>query len=160
MSGSQEKVERKYNAHPIDKRYYNYFDVCRLMGIPSSRAKNAINVDKVEGIKNIKELRPIEHLFEVFENPRKGEMRSSYGILRRYFIEWHDTGKIPKKRKVRVEKPHLVILKGYVPKTLKDELRERMQQANAISARQVTYGEVLTIAVREYLDRRFTDREV
>lgn len=127
------------------------------MGIPSVKAKNAVKEKKVEGIKNIKELQPIEHLFEVFENPRKGQMRYSYGILRRYYDEWQHTGEVPVKTQPTTKVSNLEQIKGYIPKSLKQEFIEAIEAANAMSLKQATYGDVLAVAIREYLDRRFVD---
>ena len=68
---------RKYHKNRrLPKNFYNYFDICTMEGIEKNRAKNAVNEKKVEGIKDLEELKPIEHLFEVFEKPRKKDRKS------------------------------------------------------------------------------------
>ena len=148
------KKERKLYRKTIDGRYYNYFDVCRLEGIPEMRAKNAIKILGVEGIKNIPELKPIEHLFAVFENPRKGSMRHSYGILRRYYDEWKQTGVVPTLRPGKPKHTDMTDLRVTIKQSLKDELADLIKKANDVSLYQTTYTEAVSIAIREYIDRR------
>lgn len=156
MVKTSENPERKIYRKVIDARFYNYFDVCRMEGITEMRAKNAIKLLGVEGIKNIPELKPIEHLFVVFENPRKGSMRNSYGILRRYYDEWKQLGRVKylTTAKRRPAQDNMAKINVEIMKTLKDELTDLIDRANAISVQKTNYTEAVSIAIREYIDRR------
>lgn len=147
-------MARKIHKAKIDARYYNYFDVCKMEGIPETRSKNAVNEKKVEGIKYLEELKPIEHLFEQFEKPIKGGMVNSYGILRRYYDEWKATGKVPKFSTGRPIKEGYVWLKASVPETLKDEFQSVVDKANSMSIYHVSYSDMVAVALREWIDRR------
>lgn len=147
-------AKRKYNKRPIDGRYYNYFDICVMEGIPKSRAKNAVSDKKVEGIKSLPELAPIEHLFEVFEKPIKGRMVNSYGILRRYYDAWKQTGEVPKKSPGRPKKDGIVPFKVHIPETIREEFKAVVDKANSMSAIQVTYSDMVAVAMREFIERR------
>ncbi len=151
---------RKVNRKRLPRNFYNYFDVCKMEGITSMRAKNAINKEKVEGIKYIKELKPIEHLFEVFENPRKGGMRHSYGILRRYYDDWKFTGEVPVRSvgkpayKLDPENLCNVNIRNF-PKSTYEKLKTIVDNANAVSIRKVGYHEMIAVAVEEFVERRY-----
>lgn len=147
-------MARKIHKTKIDARYYNYFDVCKMEGIPEVRAKNAVAKLKVEGIKYLEELKPIEHLFEQFEKPIKGGMVNSYGILRRYYDEWKATGKVPKLSTGRPIKEGYAWLKVSIPETLKDEFQAVVDKANSMSIVHVTYSDMAAVAIREWVDRR------
>lgn len=153
--------KRKIHKSKIDGRYYNYFDICKMEGIPETRAKNAIKTLKVEGIKNITELAPIEHLFEQFEKPVKNGMINSYGILRRYYDDWKATGEVPKFSTGRPIKEGYVWLKASVPKTLKEEFQSVVDKANSMSVHHVTYSDMVAVAISEFIQRRpqFLDLE-
>jgi len=46
------KRERVYHKNKsLPRNYYNYFDICTMEGIETTRAKNAVAEKKVEGIK-------------------------------------------------------------------------------------------------------------
>lgn len=146
--------KRKINKRKIDGRYYNYFDICKMEGIETNRAKNAVAEKKVEGIKYIKELEPIEHLFEVFEKPIKGGIVNSYGILRRYYDSWKQTGEVPKISTGRPIKEGYEWLKASIPKNLKEEFQSVVDKANSMSVMHVTYSDMVAVALREFIDRR------
>ena len=151
---------RKVNRKRLPRNFYNYFDVCKMEGIPSTRAKNAVNRDKVEGIKSLKELRPVEHLFEVFENPRKGGMRYSYGIRRSYYDHWKVTGEVPirppGKPAFKLDPDNLcnVNIRNF-PKATYEKLKKIVDNANAVSIRKVGYHEMIAVAVEEFVERRY-----
>lgn len=149
-----DRPRKVFRNQRLRKDYYNYFDICRLEGIPEMRAKNAVKVLGVEGIKNVKQLAPIEHLFATFERPIRGKMTYSYGILRRLYDTWKQTGKVPKQPPGRPIKKGYVWLKGYVPEQLKKEFTELVDRANAMSTVHVSYSAMIAIAVQEFLDRR------
>lgn len=146
--------KRKYNKRPIDKRYYNYFDICKMEGIPEVRAKNAIKIDKAEGIKKIKEIESIAHLFEVFEKPIKGGMVNSYGILRRYYDEFKITGEAPKPHSGRPPKLGTTKKIFTLPIDLVEKFYKLVDNANAMSIQTVTYSEMAAVALHEFIQRR------
>ncbi len=146
--------KRKYNKRPIDSRYYNYFDVCKMEGIAETRAKNAVCEKRVEGIKYLEELKPIEHLFEQFEKPIKGGMVNSYGILRRYYDEWKATGKVPVIRSGRPPKIGMVERKFDIPEHVALKFKAVVDKANSMSIKKVTYSDMAAVALSEFCDRR------
>lgn len=146
--------KRKYNKRKIDGRYYNYFDICKMEGIETNRAKNAVAEKKVEGIKYLKELEPIEHLFEVFEKPIKGGMVNSYGILRRYYDQWKQTGEVPKKSTGRPKSHGKIPWKVYIDENLKDEFQAVVDKANSMSVIKVSYSDMVAVAINEWILRR------
>ena len=147
-------AKRKYNKRKIDGRYYNYFDICKMEGIPETRAKNAVSEKKVEGIKYLEELEPIEHLFEVFEKPIKGGMVNSYGILRNYYDRWKQTGEVPRKSTGRPKKEGMVEVKYYVPLVVREEFKKVVDNANKMSIVKVTYSDMAAVALSEFCSRR------
>lgn len=147
-------AKRKYNKRKIDGRYYNYFDICKMEGIPETRAKNAVKDKKVEGIKYLEELEPIEHLFEVFEKPIKGGMVNSYGILRNYYDRWKQTGEVPRKSTGRPKKEGMVEVKYYVPLMVREEFKKVVNNANKMSIVKVSYSDMAAVALKEFCDRR------
>lgn len=148
------KLRKHHKNRKLPKNYYNYFDVCIMEGIEPSRAKNAVGKSGVEGIKSLPELEPIEDLFEVFEKPVKNRIVNSYGILRRYYDDWKRDGTIRKFSTGRPPKKGTTILKATVPIKLKEEFQSLVDAANDMSAVQVTYSDMICIAVREFIDRR------
>jgi hypothetical protein len=142
--------------------YYNYFDLCKMEGIETNRAKNAVKDKGVEGIKYLEEFKPIEHLFEVFEKPIKGRIVNSYGIKRKYYKKWKREGIVPKQPTGR---PPLagdeVEIRYKVPKHLKEEFTRIVDNANRISAVKVTYKDMIAVAIAEFVQRRpqFLDKE-
>ena len=147
-------AKRKYNKRKIDGRYYNYFDICKMEGIPETRAKNAVKDKKVEGIKYLEELEPIEHLFEVFEKPIKGGMVNSYGILRNYYDRWKQTGEVPRKSTGRPKKEGMIEVKYYIPLVVREEFKKVVDNANKMSIVKVTYSDMAAVALSEFCDRR------
>ena len=135
--------------------YYNYFDLCKMEGIETNRAKNAVKDKGVEGIKYLEEFKPIEHLFEVFEKPIKGKMVNSYGIKRKYYKKWKREKVVPKRPTGR---PPLagdeVEFRYKIPKHLKEEFTRIVDNANRISAVKVTYKDMVAVAIQEWIDRR------
>lgn len=147
-------AKRKYNKRPLDGRYYNYFSVCQLEGIPSVKAKNAVKEKGVEGIKNIPELAPIEHFFEVFEKYTKAGIINSYGIKRSIYDRWKQTDEVPRFSPGRPVKDGLIEVKYSIPQRLRDEFNSVVEKANSMSVVQVTKSQMVAIAIREFLDRR------
>lgn len=154
---------RKYHRNTkLPDDYYNYFDLCKMEGIETNRAKNAVKDKCVEGIKDIEEFAPIEHLFEVFEKPIKGRIVNSYGIKRRYWKKWKREGiviKLPSGR------PPLagdeVEFRYKIPKHIKDDFIKIVDNANRISVVKVDYKDMAAVAIKEFCDRRpqFRDLE-
>lgn len=147
---------RKYHKNmKLPDDYYNYFDLCKMEGIPETRAKNAVAKLGVEGIKNLEEFKPIEHLFEVFEKPIKGRIVNTYGIKRKYYKKWKREGIVPKRPTGR---PPLagdeVEIRYRIPKHIKEEFMTIVDNANRISAVKVTYKDMIAVAIQEWIDRR------
>jgi hypothetical protein len=132
-----------------------------MEGIETNRAKNAVNEKGVEGVKYIKELEPIEHLFEQFEKPIEGRMIHSYGILRRYYDDWKNTGEVPKFSPGRPTKEGMEILKATIPASLKRQFQTVVDKANSMSVVQVTYSDMVAVAIDEFIKRRpqFMDQD-
>lgn len=149
---------RKIYKRRLPSNYYNYFDICKMEGIPETRAKNAVSEKKVEGIKCLEELKPIEHLFEQFEKPIKGGMINQYGILRRHYDYWKHTGEVPKISPGRPKKhtdDNLVNVNiRNFPKDLYEEFKTIVDNANAMSVMKVGYHDTIAVAVKEFCDRR------
>ena len=148
--------KRKYHKNmKLPDDYYNYFDLCKMEGIETNRAKNAVKEKGVEGIKYLEEFKPIEHLFEVFEKPIKGKIVNSYGIKRRYYKKWSREGIVIKQPTGR---PPLagedVEIRYKVPKHIKDEFMTIVDNANRISAVKVTYKDMIAVAIQEFCQRR------
>lgn len=150
---------RKVHRTKIPRNFYNYFDICKMEGIPSTRAKNAVSEKKVEGIKYLKELKPVEHLFEVFEKPVRGGMRYSYGIRRNYYDHWKLTGEVPirptGKPAYKLDPENLcnVNIRNF-PRDTYEKLKKIVDNANAVSIRKVGYHEMIAVAVEEFVARR------
>lgn len=152
---ADEKPKRKYHPNmKLPKNYYNYFDVCKMEGIAEGRAKGAVGKLGVEGIKSIPKLTPIEHLFEVFESFREGAKRNSYGIRRIYYDEWKNSGKLPSS--LNAGRPYLgkAELKLHIAPELKEQLVKAIKKANSMSVTKVTQSDVVSVAIKEYLERR------
>lgn len=148
---------RKYHKNmKLPDDYYNYFDLCKMEGIETNRAKNAVKDKGVEGIKSLEEFAPIEHLFEVFEKPIKGKMVNSYGIKRKYYKKWKREGIVPKRPTGR---PPLagdeVEIRYRIPKHIKEEFMTIVDNANRISAVKVTYKDMIAVAIQEFNERRY-----
>lgn len=137
----------------IPKNYINYFDVCKLEGIPTGTAKRALN-EGLEGIKSIQALKPIGHLFREFE---KG-LRKQYGILRRHYDYWKQTGEAPKVSTGRPPKwkdnPNVVNINIPFPKDLYEKFKKVVDNANSMTIAKVTYRDMIAVAVKEFIDRR------
>jgi len=153
------KRERVYYKNKsLPSNYYNYFDICTMEGIDKTRAKNAIKMLGVEGIKNVEQLKPIEHLFEVFEKPRKGEMRNQYGIRRTHYDYWKRTGKVPKispgRPKIWKNDPTYTNINIPIKKDLYDRFRRMVDNANNVSAVKISYRDMIYISMEEAIQRR------
>lgn len=138
----------------IPKNYYNFFDICKLEGIPTGTAKSAIGDGGLEGIAKIEKLKPIAHLFREFE---KG-LRKQYGILRRHYDYWKQTGEAPKVSTGRPPKwknnPNVINLNIPFPKDLYEQFKKVVDRANSMSVIKVTYRDMVAVAVKEFIDRR------
>lgn len=153
------KMERPRKIHKkrLPKNYYNYFDICKMEGIPDTRAKNAVSEKKVEGIKYLEELKPIEHLFEQFERPIKGSMVNQYGIRRDYYDKWKSTGEVPTPPpgRPKIERGNVVNVNiRNFPKNLYEDFKTIVDNANAMSVMKVGYHDMIAVAVKEFVDRR------
>ncbi len=147
--------KRKYHHNSkLPKNYYNYFDLCKIEGIETNRAKNAVKDKGAEGIRYIEEFKPIEHLFEVFEKPIQGRIVNSYGIKRRYYDDWKLTGELPKIQTGRPPLDGMAELKATVPQKLKDDMIKARDKANSMSVVKVTLSDMVSVALQEYLQRR------
>ena len=150
---------RKIHRKSLPKNFYNYYDICKMEGIESVRAKNAVcRSSRIEGIKNIEELRPIEHLFEQFERPIKGGMVNQYGIRRSYYDSWKSTGEVPivpsGRPKKHTNKNIVNVNIRNFPKDLYEEFKTIIDNANAVSVVKVGYHEMIGVAVQEFIQRR------
>lgn len=152
------KRERVYHKNKsLPSNYYNYFDICTMEGIETIRAKSTVSTKKVEGIKYLEELKPIEHLFEVFEKPRKGGIVNSYGIKRKHYDYWKRTGKVPKispGRPKRWKDDAYTNLNIPIKKELYDRFKRMVDNANAVSAIKITYRDMIYVAMEEAIQRR------
>lgn len=153
---------RKYHKNmKLPDDYYNYFDLCKMEGIETNRAKNAVNEKGVEGIKNIEEFAPVEHLFEVFEKPIKGRIVNSYGIKRRYWKKFKREGvviKLPPGRPMLAGDE--VEFRYKIPKHIKEDFLKIVDNANRISTVKVNYKDMVAVAIQEWCDRRPQFRDV
>ena len=158
MSKEVKRERVYYKNKSLPSNYYNYFDICTMEGIDKTRAKNAIKMLGVEGIKNVEQLKPIEHLFEVFEKPRKGEMRNQYGIRRTHYDYWKRTGKVPKispgRPKIWKNDPTYTNINIPIKKDLYDRFRRMVDNANNVSAVKISYRDMIYIAMEEAIQRR------
>lgn len=137
----------------LPKNYYNYFDICKMEGIPEGTAKRA-TVNGLRGIAAIEALKPIGHLFKEFEKPVRGGMRKQYGIKRTHYDYWKQTGELPKLHTGRPKKKGYVHVKYSIPEKLRDEFNSVIEKANSMSVVEVTKSEMIAVAIREWIDRR------
>lgn len=148
--------ERKYHKNmKLPNDYFNYFDLCKVEGIPEVKAKNAVAKLGVEGIKNLEEFAPVEHLFEVFEKPIKGRIVNSYGIKRRYWRKWKKEGvviKLPTGRPPNAGDE--VEFRYKIPKHIKENFIKIVDNANRISTVKVDYKDMAAVAIAEFIQRR------
>lgn len=137
----------------IPKNYYNFFDICKMEGIPTGTAKGAL-ADGLEGIARIEKLKPIGHLFREFE---KG-MRKQYGILRRHYDYWKRTGEPPKVSPGRPPRwkndPTYTNINIPIKKSLWERFRRMVDNANAVSVVKISYRDMLYVALEEAMQRR------
>ena len=137
----------------IPRNYYNFFFFFKLEGIPTSTAKSAVG-EGLEGIARVEKLKPIAHLFREFE---KG-LRKQYGILRRHYDFWKQTGEVPKVSSGRPPKwknnPNVINLNIPFPKDLYEQFKKVVDKANSMSVIKVTYRDMVAVAVKEFIDRR------
>lgn len=148
----------------VPKNYYNFFDVCKMEGIPEGTAKSAVNRG-LDGIASMEPLKPIGHLFRQFEKPTRGGMRKQYGILRRHYDFWKQTGEAPKVSPGRPPKwkgnPNYVNINIPCPTAIYEEFKAVVNGANAQSLVKVSYRDMVPVALKEFCDRRpqFKDSE-
>ena len=153
------KRKRVYHKNKsLPKNYYNYFDICTIEGIEKDRAKNTVSRLGVEGIKHLKELNPVEHLFEVFEKPRKDSIRNQYGIRRTHYDRWKQTGEVPSISTGRPAKwkhnTNVTEVRAYISKDVYDEFKAIIDKANSMSAVKVCYRDMFPVAIKEFNERR------
>lgn len=141
----------------VPKNYYNYFDVCRMEGIPMGTAKSALDKG-LDGIKSVQALKPIGHLFKEFEKFVKGGPRKQYGILRRHYDYWKRTGEAPKVSPGRPPKwknnPNYVNINIPCPRDIYEEFKAVVDGANAQSLVKVSYRDMIPVALKEFSERR------
>lgn len=138
----------------LPKNYYNFFEICKMEGIPANTAKGAVGYDGLKGISGIVPLQPISHLFREFPNG----LRKQYGILRSHYDFWKRTGEPPKVSPGRPPKwkdnPNLVNVNIPISKTLYEEFKKVIDNANSISAVKYSYRDMIAVAMQEFIDRR------
>ena len=141
----------------VPKNYYNFFDVCKMEGIPENTAKGAIT-SGLDGIKAMKALKPIGHLFKQFEKITKSGPMNQYGILRRHYDYWKRTGEAPEVSPGRPPKwkdnPNLVNINIPFPRDLYEEFKKIIDIANSKSLVKVSYRDMFPVAVKEFCERR------
>lgn len=138
----------------LDKRYYNFFDICKWEGIPIGTAKGKA-ANGLEGIKSLEALKPIGHLFRKFESK---DTRNQYGILRTHYDFWKRTGEPPKVSPGRPPKwknnPNLININIPFPKDLYRQFQQVVDNANSLSVVKVAYRDMFAVAVKEFVERR------
>lgn len=141
----------------VPKNFYNYFDVCKMEGIPEGTAKSGCN-GGLDGIASMEALKPIGHLFKQFEKAVKGGMRKQYGILRSHYDYWKRTGQPPIINSGRKPKwkdnPDYTRLDTAIHKSVKEMFLQGIDSMNKISIQQVTLAGCTEMAILEYMQRR------
>lgn len=138
----------------VPRNYYNFFDVCKMEGIPEGTAK-AATARGLEGIASIQALKPIGHLFKEFEKYVKGGVRKQYGILRSHYDYWKKHGEPPKLSPGRPPKyKNCAEIRLYLDQKLYDDFKAIVDKANSMSEVKVYYRDMIAVAVREFVDRR------
>lgn len=136
----------------LPKNYYNFFDVCKMEGIPETIAKNACS-DGIKGISRIEALKDIGHLFKHFEKPVRGGMRNQYGIKKSHYDYWKQTGEVPHVHKGKPKQG-----KKRLPVNISEDLINKfyaaIDKANSMSVVKVTYSDMVAVALEEFLQRR------
>jgi len=135
----------------LPKNYYNYFDICKMEGVNPNTAKTRIGESGLEGIKGITVLNPIAHLFREFP---KG-LRKQYGILRRHYDVWKQTGHVPKVSSGRPPKWTGEEKNINIPAPpFYEQFKAGVKKANSKATQQVTVRQIIYLAMKEYMDRR------
>ena len=135
----------------LPKNYYNYFDICKIEGINPNTVKAAIGEGGVAGISSIAKLKPFAHLFREFP---KG-MRKQYGILRRHYDTWKQTGIVPKVSSGRPPKWTGEEKNINIPAPpFYEHFKAGVKKANSNATQQVTIRQIIYLAMKEYMDRR------
>jgi len=138
----------------IPRNYYNYFDVCKMEGIPDGTAKRA-TAKGLEGIASVEALKPIGHLFKPFEKFVKGGKRNQYGILRNHYDYWKKHGHAPKLSPGRPPKyKDAAELRIQLDKNVYEEFKSIVDKANSMSSIKISYRDMIAVAIREFNDRR------
>lgn len=134
------------------KTFYTLQAVGRMMGIPKATIDRAFKDENA--IFSIGELKPIAHLFKKFEESDE----FSYAILKTRFDKWIKTGIVPKVSPGRPEKYKNLELYATINqpvlRSIYNEFQEIIDNANSVSVTQTTYRDQLTIAIKEYNQRR------
>lgn len=134
----------------LPKNYYNYFDICKLEDVNPNTAKGCIGENGLEGIKGITALKPIAHLFREFP---KG-MRKQYGILRRHYDSWKQSGHVPKVSPGRPPKWTGNEKNINIPAPpFYEQFKAGVRKANSMATQQVTVRQMIYIAMSEYIQR-------
>jgi len=134
----------------LPKNYYNFFDLCKAEGINPNTAKSAVGDGGLDGIKNIAFFKPIAHLFREFP---KG-MRKQYGILRRHYDVWKQTGQVPKVSSGRPSKWTGEEKNINIPAPpFYEQFKAGVKKANSKATQQVTVRQVIYLSMSEYMQR-------
>jgi len=140
----------------IPRDYYNFFDVCKMEGIPKGSADSSAFYG-LSGIARMEKLKPIGHLFKEFEKAVRGGMRKQYGIKRTYYDYWKKYGEAPKLPTGRPLEGK-VEMKIHVPEEIRDEFYAIVKTAKKMSdpsiRSTITYSSMASVAIKEFNDRR------
>jgi len=112
---------------------------------------------KLRALNTLEELKPIEHLFEVFEKPRKGGIVINTASSVNITITGKGRGKVPK---ISPGRPKIWKDDTYtninipIKNELYDRFKRMVDRANDVSAVKITYREMIYIAIEEAIQRR------
>lgn len=141
----------------VPKNYYNYFDVCKWEGVPTNTAKSATERG-LEGIAAIEKLKPIGHQFKLFPKYENGTLRNAYGILKSDYEYYKKHGRARRKSPGRPPRwkndPAYFNINIPIKKALWDRFKRMVDNANAVSTMQITYRDMLYVALEEAILRR------
>ena len=133
----------------LPKNYYNFIDLCKMEGINPNTARTASSGD----IGSIAKFKPIAHLFREFP---KG-MRKQYGILRRHYDTWKQTGVVPKVSSGRPPKWTGEEKNINIPAPpFYEQFKAGVRKANSSAVQQVTVRQCIYLAMQEYMERHIS----
>jgi len=138
----------------VPRDFYNFFDICKMEGIPEGTAKSAIDRG-IEGISGMEAIKEIGHLFKQFEKPVRGKMLKQYGIRRNHYDYWKKHGHAPVIAPGRPPKwDDATQIRIHLRKDVYDEFKAIVDKANSVSAVKVSYRDMHSVAVQEFNARR------